>query len=168
MSRIKVSSILDDVLKRVDELNWSIPDLADQAGLHRTTIYHMINGKHKTTDRETVRCLADALGMKVKMEGSLAKLYVEGRIEAKRVQAGVHLGNEGIADMLKTMNTQQLEAVDEMVRIIALMDGEEIVDLLKVCNVLAQERNKQQFLRRLKAIAELILPFEVLKEDGDY
>ena len=59
---MEVSERTERIKREQEEMNWSVANLSDASGVHRTTIYRMYKGE-VTPDTDTLEHLEDALGI---------------------------------------------------------------------------------------------------------
>lgn len=59
---MEVSERIERIKREQEEMRWSVANLSDASGVHRTTIYRMYKGEVKP-DTDTLEHLEDALGI---------------------------------------------------------------------------------------------------------
>ena len=59
---MEVSERIERIKREQEEMNWSVANLSDASGVHRTTIYRIYKGE-VTPDTDTLEHLEDALGI---------------------------------------------------------------------------------------------------------
>ena len=59
---MEVSERIERIKREQEEMHWSVTNLSDASGVHRTTIYRMYKGE-VTPDTDTLEHLEDALGI---------------------------------------------------------------------------------------------------------
>ena len=59
---MEVSERIERIKREQEEMNWSVANLSDASGVHRTTTYRLYKGE-VTPDTDTLEHLEDALGI---------------------------------------------------------------------------------------------------------
>ena len=59
---MEVSERIERIKREQEEMRWSVTNLSDASGVHRTTIYRIYKGE-VTPDTDTLEHLEDALGI---------------------------------------------------------------------------------------------------------
>ena len=59
---MEVSERIERIKREQEEMHWSVANLSDASGVHRTTIYRIYKGE-VTPDTDTIEHLEDALGI---------------------------------------------------------------------------------------------------------
>ena len=160
MTMIDIKPVAKAVRERMDQLSLSPVMLAKKMGTHPSTIYRIIKEETKRVERETLKALAGALDLHFNIKGSEVTFSLSSGERQKEEDRQRNLAILGVSDMLKKMDMKQLTALDEIARIIAEMDGEDLIDLQKVCGMISGETNKKKFIRKLKAMSELVMSYD--------
>lgn len=166
MPLIKAESFTEEFLQACDRKHWNLAQLAKASQVHHAMVYRLFNGKQESVNRKTVVKLASALDLSIRIRGDRVEFDVHGGVDPKANQPVGETDIQGVVDVLKKMNYSQIAAVEQLTRIIAMMEHHEVIDLLQVCEILEHEGNKALFLRKLKAMAEIIMPYEAVKNHG--
>ncbi len=167
MSRLKTMYFLEDLKRQIDKLGISVYEVERRSGVNNSGLYRILNGQRPSIDRATLRAVADAVEMDYEINGDRVQLFER----QPELVVDENLGGESlegrIVQMLKKMDVEHLQAVDRLVQIIASMDRHEIVDLIEICEALDMGKNKAVFLRKLRAFADIVMPYEVMIRNGD-
>jgi predicted transcriptional regulator len=167
MSRLKTEYFRDDLREQIDKLGISVYEVERRSGVNNSGLYRILNGQRPSVDRSTLRALADAVEMDYEIRGDRVTLFER----MPELVVDENLGGESlegrIVQMMKKMDVEHLIAVDKLVRIIATMDGQEVVDLVSICEALDMGKNKKIFLKKLRAFADILIPYEAVVKDED-
>jgi predicted transcriptional regulator len=156
---------LADIINRRDELALSNYEVASRCDVHRSTIYRFLEGKTTLVDRSTLRDIANALDLRLEIKGSNARVYIEKSTGGSEPITTANDGLRRVLEMLKKMDVEQIDAVDKMSRMIALMDREEVINMTQVFEQLGMIENRAVFIEKLTAFAKIIMPYKVIHQN---
>jgi len=159
----------------LDKAGKSITKLSKQSGVPRSTLYRAIYQPKQHIDRETAEKIATGLGASIEFKGRSVRLYLENRglgVES-RGHAVDSMSEEELelerririlGDRLRTVDIEIFDAAEELVNLILSMEKDEINVLRDVHKMLTLGGNKDAYVRMLKALGELVTPYEQDRE----
>ena len=166
LDAIKLSKQIRAIL---DNRGLSGDELAAMASIDKTTVYRILNLKNKTVDRGTLRRLADGLDCDFIINGSEVKLLERSNFGGKKApNDGNENGLRGkedaegkigrIVKMLMEMDAETIETATSFVSLLAELQGNDLTILAEVRELLRKTENKEEWLKRLRALVTLIGP----------